>query len=234
MDEASALALVGRPPKGGAWALLCDFDGTITMQDTHEALMEAFVPPARQAELVQRFHAGAASLWELLDESMTATERPWAEVQAELLRKVRLDAGFAPLVAWCRAEGVPVAIVSAGLQELIEAFLGQGGLTGLPVIANRLALRPGERFGLSPLHPGCTTGVDKASVLRGAQKLGWRTAFVGDGVSDRLAAPVADRCYAKAGLARWCGRHGHPHVPFTSLQEVHQDLATLLGTQASL
>lgn len=227
MGEASALGLVGRPAQPGAWAAFCDFDGTITMRDTHDALMEAFVDAPTQRRLYERFHAGAANLWQLLDESLVACQVPAAEAVAHLVATVPVDPGFAPFVAWCRAEGVPVAIVSAGLHEVIEAVLAREGLEGLPVIANRAVARGGG-FGLLPRTPECPTGVDKAGVLRGAEALGWRSAFVGDGVSDRLAAPVARRCYAKAGLAHWCARQGLPHVAVPGFAEVQADLALAL------
>lgn len=227
MGEAMALDLVGRPARAGAWAAFCDFDGTITLRDTHDALMEAFVDAPTQARLHQRFRDGAANLWQLLDESLVATGVPMEEAVAHLLATVPVDPHFATFVAWCRSEGVPVAIVSAGLHEVIEAFLAREGLAGLPVVANRAIRRPGG-FGLSPLTPGCPTGVDKAGVLRGAEALGWRPAFVGDGVSDRLAVPAAARCYAKWGLATWCARLGHAHLPIEGFAEVQADLALLL------
>ena len=60
--------------------------------------------------------------------------------------------------------------------------------------------------------------------------------FVGDGVSDRKAALLADRLFAKVGpagrlerghgLAEWCELADVAYEPFVSLADVH---AALLG-----
>jgi 2-hydroxy-3-keto-5-methylthiopentenyl-1-phosphate phosphatase len=48
--------------------------------------------------------------------------------------------------------------------------------------------------------------------------------FVGDGVSDRKAALLADRLFAKRNLADWCELAGVPYEPFESLADVHTAL----------
>jgi 2-hydroxy-3-keto-5-methylthiopentenyl-1-phosphate phosphatase len=56
---------------------------------------------------------------------------------------------------------------------------------------------------------------------------------VGDGFSDRLAAPEADLVFAKRGmaLATYCLKRDIPFVPFQRFSEVQADLeARLTGT----
>jgi 2-hydroxy-3-keto-5-methylthiopentenyl-1-phosphate phosphatase len=50
--------------------------------------------------------------------------------------------------------------------------------------------------------------------------------FVGDGVSDRKAALLADRLFATRDLAEWCESSGVDYEPFGCLADVR---AALLG-----
>lgn len=203
-----------------------DFDGTITLDDCNDALVARFLGPVRRVQYDQAFTAGEMVLWRLLDASLRACEVPLPEAIAYLRAHVRIDPGFAPFDAWCRARGIPLAVVSAGTEQVVRAFLAGEGLE-LPITANRAyPCDPG--FGLAPADEACPTGVDKAAVLLAARARGELTVFVGDGFSDRLAAPHADLVYAKAGLAKWCAKQGLAHVPFTGFAEVQADLARRL------
>ena len=114
------------------------------------------------------------------------------------------DPTFEAFHRWCDQRGLPLSILSAGLGEVIAAFMDNAGLV-LPITANS-AHHFENGFGLVPMDRACPTGVDKAMVLRASKAQGIYTVFVGDGFSDRLAAPEADLVYAKTdmALARYC------------------------------
>ena len=67
-------------------------------------------------------------------------------------------------------------------------------------------------------------GTCKQAPMREAKSRGRTVVFVGDGVSDRRAAPLADRLYAKDRLAEWCDETALPYVPFATLGDVAADL----------
>lgn len=211
-------------------AVYSDFDGTITLDDCNDALVARFLGPVRRVEYDQAFSAGQLVLWRLLDASLKACAVPLPEALAYLHSHVRLDPGFGPFEAWCRAQGIPLEVVSAGTEEVVRSFLVREGLD-LPVTANHAAAcDPG--FGLRPRDAGCPTGVDKAAVLLAARARGEYTVFIGDGFSDQLAVPHADLVYAKDGLARWCAKQSLAHVPVSGFAEVHVDLAARLALQS--
>ena len=56
--------------------------------------------------------------------------------------------------------------------------------------------------------------------MRAAIERGRSIVFVGDGLSDRRAAPLALLVYAKDGLADWCDETGLAYVPFMTLADV--------------
>jgi 2-hydroxy-3-keto-5-methylthiopentenyl-1-phosphate phosphatase len=49
-------------------------------------------------------------------------------------------------------------------------------------------------------------------------------AYAGDGYSDRCAALVADRVFARDGLARWLDEQGAAYEPFDDLHDVARAL----------
>lgn len=205
-------------------AVFSDFDGTITLRDCNDALVDNYIGHDRRAAYDRLFAEGKGTLWEVLDTSMRACGVPLEQAIEYLTCTVELDPGFAPFHAWCARRGLPLSIVSAGLGEIIQAFLNRANLI-MPVTAN-LATREAVSFGLAPLEQGCPTGVDKARLLREARAAGLYTIFIGDGFSDRLAAPEADLLYAKRdmALAAYCSKRGIPFVPFSRFSEIQADL----------
>lgn len=204
------------------WAIFSDFDGTITLRDSNDALVDRYIGADRREAYDRLFLEGGGVLWEVLNTSLQACAVPLEEAIAFLREAVAIDPTFAPFSAWAADRGIPLAVLSAGLFEVVEAFLRSEGLE-VPITANR-ACRYADRFGLTPADAKCPTGVDKAAVLRAARASGRYTIFIGDGFSDRLAAPHADLVYAKAGLVRYCEKRGIAHVPFENFTEIRADL----------
>lgn len=205
-------------------AVFCDFDGTITLRDTNDALVEHFLGAERRVAYDRLFYDGVLPLWEVLDRALIACGVPLETALAHVHAHIPMDPHFAPFSAWCAARNWPLHIVSAGLVEVITSLLAREGLS-LPITANR-ARRSPTAFGLEPVDARCPTGVDKAAIVRAARDAGAFTVFIGDGMSDRLAVPHADLVLAKGPLIRWCERHGHAHVAIAGFEEVPPLLAS--------
>ncbi|MEB3222591.1 MAG: HAD-IB family phosphatase [Candidatus Sericytochromatia bacterium] len=210
--------------------ILCDFDGTVTLRDSNDALVEHFVGAARRLAFDRRVRDHRAPLWQVLDEALQACNVSLEVALAHLLAHVPLDPDFAAFSRWCEGQGWPVRIVSAGVHEVIAAFLAREGLE-VPIAANRARLLEGC-FGLVPADPTCPTGVDKAGIVQACRAAGAFTVFLGDGMSDRLAVPHADLVLAKGQLAAYCAHKGLAHVAFPHFSWVRSQLEALV--QASL
>ncbi|MBI3457473.1 MAG: MtnX-like HAD-IB family phosphatase [Candidatus Rokubacteria bacterium] len=214
------------------WAVLLDFDGTVTPTDVGPFILRHFTGerwmPANEAWQRGELSTAdrAAQQWALLEADEAAV--------GALLAQVPLDPAFPALAELCRRRGVPLWIVSDGFDFYIERILANHGVTGVPVLANR-ARRNGGRWRLEfphPDRPGEPAGAWKADIVRRVQAEGHRVAYVGDGLSDRAAAEAADRRFAKRKLADHCRALGIPFEPFESLAEVHARLEALLDVPA--
>jgi 2,3-diketo-5-methylthio-1-phosphopentane phosphatase len=184
-----------------------DFDGTIVQPDTLMVLVErvgAGVTSYR--ENGQRLRAGTMSLRDAIATDMGALRVGLSEAADVLRAHVRLDPGFRAFAAWCTEHDVALSVLSAGFHEFIDLFLPPTDFPGLDVRANRFA--PGTWRCL--FRDATPFGHDKAAAVRAAAVAGCRTVYVGDGISDREPAAVADVVLARRGrsLAAHCRTSG--------------------------
>lgn len=200
--------------------VFCDFDGTITWQDTTDAVLEAFAEPEFR---------GWERKWE--EGFITATE--CMERQARLIRAepnllraflshITIDPGFYMLQRGCFKTGASLVIVSDGIDFLMEEVLRVRGLERVPHYSNHLSWNDqGSPFLSFPYQdPDCDggCGVCKCRLLK--QHGPAYNIYIGDGLSDRCIAHRADRLFAKKRLQDYCRREGIAYEPFETLSEV--------------
>ena len=134
--------------------------------------------------------------------------------------EVPLDAAFGPLVEALRAAGAEITVVSDGfgfyVRDRVASF-------GVEVFTNDVDF--GSNSIVFPhASDRCDTcgecGTCKPSVLAAAKARNRTTVFIGDGVSDRHAARVADVLFATKSLASWCADKAIPFTHFDNLGEV--------------
>jgi 2-hydroxy-3-keto-5-methylthiopentenyl-1-phosphate phosphatase len=135
-------------------------------------------------------------------------------------------------VARTRELGVPIRVVSDGLDYAIHRILGRYGLDDLPLAANHLAPgTPPQRWQLtSPFQAeGCRSGTCKCACVAQAREAGaTRTLLIGDGASDFCAADRVDFVFAKHRLIEHCRAAGIPYVPITGFEDALEFLPRLL------
>ena len=202
-------------------SVFLDFDGTVTLTDTGVHLLERLGRPGWR-ELEKLYAAGTIGSRECL-------VRQWAMLppDEDTLRataaEVELDPGVVPLVESLRGPGAEVTVVSDGFGFHVEDVCRP---LDLPVLTNEVDWATGDlRFPhLDRCCPCSTCGTCKQAPIRDAARRGRTTVFVGDGISDRKAALLVDRLFAKDDLADWCEMGGVEHVRFDRLAEVQQAL----------
>jgi 2,3-diketo-5-methylthio-1-phosphopentane phosphatase len=143
-----------------------------------------------------------------------------------------LDPGFRDFVVWAEHRGLPVAIVSDGVDYFISRILGRHGLGRLPVVANRLAGQAGAwRLEQPWTRAGCAagSGVCKCDVTGPWTENRPTTIYVGDGRSDFCVSGRADLLFAKGALAEYAEARGQAFLPFETFHDVTNALARLTG-----
>ncbi|MDB5850409.1 MAG: phosphatase, partial [Rhodoferax sp.] len=122
-----------------------------------------------------------------------------------------------------QARGMPVQVVSDGIDYAITRILASHGLGHLPVLANRL-VQTGERsWQLQSPHASAAcvraSGNCKCERLAEQRDVHGKVLFVGDGSSDFCVSGKADYVLAKARLIGHCQDQGIAHAAFTHFGE---------------
>ncbi len=211
------------PTPGTRTHYVCDFDGTVAQDDVGNRFFRTFTTDAvAWAAIIDEWFAGTLGGREVL-------ARECALVDVDELRLAAfvdahaLDPAFAPFVAAVRAAGDEVTIASDGLLLYIRPLLDRHGLAGVQARSNDARFVAGRlepSFGTPP-GEGCgRCGTCKGAVLAALAPAHARIVFVGDGLSDRCAAPRADVVYARDDLMTYCVAQGIPARPFETFEDV--------------
>lgn len=202
-----------------AWNILCDFDGTISVEDVIDSLLEHHGRPGWEI-LESDWRAGRIGSRECMSGQVALLDLSRDELDAHLA-SLWIDPAFPAFVAEARRLGAPLRVVSDGLDYAIESILGRYGLADLPLAANHLRANGPRRWSLtSPWQAdGCRSGTCKCACVDDARANGRKTLLIGDGASDFCAADRVDFVFAKNRLIEHCRAAGIPYMPITSFDE---------------
>ena len=210
--------------------LLVDFDGTIAMIDTVDALLSLHAEDA-WLEIETAWIAGKIGSREAMA-AQVALLKLDATALDTFIDSVALDPGFASFVALCRASQIPVTVVSDGIDHVVTRVLARHGVP-FPVRANHLEQTGGERWHLTfPFSAeGCSSGNCKC---RAPTAPGSFRVLIGDGRSDFCAAATVDLCLAKGKLIDHCQSEGIAFVAFRDFHDVTRIMGDLTSGRVSL
>ncbi len=204
--------------------LVCDFDGTLALQDVGDALCRRLADPS-WTTWEEAWHRREVSLPE-------AQRHMWETVrasEAELLAVARevgaLRPGAADLLDAHDAGRIELVLASGGFRFYIEALLGPRW-DHVRLYANELEARATGAVCLFPhteLH-SALYAVDKSKVIarhRGEDS-NRRVIFVGDGSSDVSVTDTDAEIFAvkDRALALACNDAGRTYVPIETFQPV--------------
>jgi 2-hydroxy-3-keto-5-methylthiopentenyl-1-phosphate phosphatase len=203
-----------------ATTILCDFDGTVTVDDLTDAVLSKLADPS-WLEVEAEWKAGRIDSATCMARQVRLLRGGWEDIAA-IADEATVTPGFQRFAAWCAARGINLVIASDGLDFCIARVLARLGLRGLPVRANRLVRDASGRWDLETPHAkaGCGAGHCKCSGF----PQGRPVFVIGDGRSDMCAAEAAGFVFAKGALLRHCLERGIPHQPFLSFEDVIRGL----------
>jgi 2-hydroxy-3-keto-5-methylthiopentenyl-1-phosphate phosphatase len=206
------------------YRVLVDFDGTVTLDDSVDAILSAFA----SSEWLQIEHAwtqGEIGSGECM-RRQTELVRATPTALHAFIEKVAVDEALAEVIDVCTQAATDVAIVSDGYDYVIEHTLGRMRVR-CTVFSGRLSHVENDRWRFEMPHARgeCLT---RASTCKCAIAAPRRAIVIGDGRSDFCVAEHAAFVFAKGRLARHCRERGIPHREITRLREVAAPLADLL------
>ena len=207
------------------YAIISDFDGTITVEDSTVELVNTF-GNEKNDKIELDFISGAIGNREAMYQHFEALSITLDEYQFFLKSKINIDLGFDTFLEMLKSLQIPLFIISAGYRQSVETVLGSERLQGVNIYANSLS---GEPF-IKPVFATTTPICDKAfgpcgnckrDCLKVIKKsVTNKIAYLGDGLSDRCAIEEADLLFAKSALAAYCDGKNIPYVPFNTFDDV--------------
>ncbi|HXP97559.1 MAG TPA: MtnX-like HAD-IB family phosphatase [Telmatospirillum sp.] len=212
------------------WRVLCDFDGTIALEDVTDSILERFALDGWQ-DIETEWKNGQIGSRECMAKQVALIRATKAELD-DHLDSVLIDPAFPEFVALCRTAGVPLSVVSDGLDYAIRRILGRHGLDDLTIFANRLEVSGPRQYRLAFPHANATcanaSGTCKCKIAETQTAGRALSLLIGDGASDMCAAGSVDLVFAKDKLLAHCRGNGLPFVAFGDFRDARELLVTLL------
>jgi 2,3-diketo-5-methylthio-1-phosphopentane phosphatase len=205
-----------------------DFDGTISRQDTTDLLLERFADP-QWLDVEASWLRGEIGSRECMAKQISLL-RVTPAALIECLSDVEIDPDFSAFVRFCLNRGLPISVLSDGLDIVVDTVLRRAGIT-LPIFANRAKLVGYNRWSLSfpYMRQDCVSaaGNCKCFKLSGADRgaLSWAafqmdSILIGDGRSDFCGAKSARSVFAKGKLIEHCHAAGLRHMSFFAFSDL--------------
>jgi 2-hydroxy-3-keto-5-methylthiopentenyl-1-phosphate phosphatase len=209
-------------PSQPPWALVLDFDGTITLRDVADSLLLNY--RAATPKDIAASYAPSAITEAWVEQQFRRLGVSREAMRSFALKTAKMRHGFDHLISHCKSSGTPVEIVSGGLDFYLDGLLEHWGFHWLPRF--RAVTKQG-RDGLRVRYhflKGTTLDDFKRDRVLHWRKQGFRVAFAGDGTSDFQAARHADLAYATNHLMRLCRKAGVAAKPLTTFSHLRAAL----------
>ncbi|MBQ4493742.1 MAG: HAD-IB family phosphatase [Elusimicrobiaceae bacterium] len=194
------------------FAIITDFDGTITTRDIGNALCTHFGTMKAGKEIKDYDTKEDPTLW--FDRFFGPIKASREEFESIILSYAIVKKGFEELVNFAREHKIPFEIVSGGLDIYIKPILKKHNLPPVPLYCVRGTLTPKGIKTAFPDYPEIALDDFKAQRVKYYKDKGYTTIFLGDGLVDLEAAKQADILFATAYLAELCDRNKIPYKEF--------------------
>jgi 2-hydroxy-3-keto-5-methylthiopentenyl-1-phosphate phosphatase len=204
-------------------AVLCDFDGTIMMDDVAELILKRFSKPGWE-----RFNnllaTGKITVEECVRKEYAMIRASSVEEVAEFASRLnRLRPGFKTFLRHCLAQNIAFVVVSAGIDFCIRDAFRIKGIDMPQLVCPAATLVP--MGGLKLIFPErCSSGSRdfKEDAVMAFKARGHNVVYVGDGSGDANAAERSDAVFAVKGsmLQKVCEERGIPYRAIRTFEPV--------------
>lgn len=200
--------------------LFIDFDGTVTTRDVGDGIFSRFlrkdlVEQGWHERIIAEWKAGRLSSQVCLLQECENTVVTEDELREEL-EKYEITPGFVKTAEYCRKMGIPMMILSDGMDYYIKYLLNKYNLCYIPFRSNHMRFNGTSLIMEFPfMDKGCgRCGNCKRWHMDKARMDGECIVYVGDGYSDRYAIKSADVIFARHDLAEYCRKNDIKYMSF--------------------
>ena len=207
------------PKSQPKWMIQCDFDGTISQVDVIDSLLERFGQAGWQ-ELETAWENGEIGSRACMQGQVALLDMSQDELHAHL-DQIAIDPDFPAFLEQAFALGLPVEVVSDGMDYAIHYILRRYQLDHLLSVAANTLIQTGARTWQlqsphSSVHCVRESGTCKCEQLDRQHRQHRKVLFVGDGASDYCVSRRANFVLAKSRLIDHCRQQGYAFTPFST------------------
>lgn len=197
-----------------------DFDGTLSLRDTVDAMLERFADPSWE-DVEKEWLDGKITAVQCMQKQLHMVKADHATLE-DFFRSIQLDVSFLPFYEYV-SQFAKLAIVSDGLDHAIDVAMKNADFPTLPVYANKLHfVTNGIDMSWPHKNLNCNAGngVCKCKVAQNLSSGEKPVILIGDGKSDACLAKSADIVFAKGSLIKYCEANHIPHIKFQTFADV--------------
>ncbi len=209
--------------------IFCDFDGTITKEDTIYRFLDLFADK-KWKEIEDLCIKGKIGSKECMVKQMELVEPLSEEEFGNFINDIEIDECFIDFLRFINDQKIEFYIISDGLDFFISSVLGKYSLNNIKVFSNKLILKNGKLIPSFPFYNhSCrkNSGVCKCSIIEKYKNLK-KAFYIGDGVSDTCSCTKADIIFAKNYLAGYCTENQVQYIGFNNFKDIHSYFSRLL------
>lgn len=214
--------------------IFCDFDGTISVDDTTDKLLNSFAQDG-WIDIEEQWEQGIIGSKLCMKKQIELLDMSIEELQT-CLDRIELDATFLDLVDFCSKYDIPLTIVSDGLDVVIQYLLKRYDLKQIPIISNQLVQLSERTWTLQfpNENPVCISESGTCK-CKAAKQVHQNIILIGDGRSDFCLAKNAHYVFAKNSLIKHCQEQNISFQPIHKLADtltylekfIHSDMVAV-------
>lgn len=216
------------------FAVLSDFDGTITEIDTAVIVFNKFIK-GNWKIFNEQLDRGEITLEQCMREQFSMIKAPKSVILKEFKLNIPFRPGFKELVYFCDDNQMPFEIVSAGLDFVINHLLKVKGLEGKTKVCAARTRFTNDGIDMDSIELHERNSIDfKRDLVNYYKDKKYFVFFIGDGMSDKDAAKSADYVFVIKGsrLAEFCKNEGIDHQEIDDFQEVIKRIREIRAKKA--
>ena len=213
--------------------IICDFDGTIALEDVTDGLLERFAD-ASWKDVEARWLAGEIGSRDCMARQVSLVEADYERLN-RYLDTVEIDPSFSSFVDKCKGfDDVHLHVLSDGIDYAVSRILRNYALSRLNIKANTLIALSENRYRLDFPYAAadCAAQAGNCKCAITLSRPRTPTIVIGDGTSDFCVASRADFVFAKDRLLAHCQANGIAHLPFDNFLDISHELSQVVGVFA--
>ncbi|MEM6613557.1 MAG: HAD-IB family phosphatase [Cyanobacteria bacterium P01_C01_bin.72] len=203
--------------------VFCDFDGTITTQDTFVSVLERFAPETA-AQLLPAIFRRELTLKDGISKTLGAIPAHNYSAMIEFIAEQPVRPGLKEFIDFLNHAAVPFIVISGGLTAMVQAVLErQQLLTGVEAIYAGQVETTGDF-----LRPYSHISSDQEFVAKAIameKHPASETIAIGDSVTDINMALAADLVFARDRLKQYLDQEHKSYIPWNDFYEIRDYLA---------